>query len=339
MEAPGKDSNPYYPKGPAVWLWGIALLILFLQLMVLYGAIFFDWNPFMPPQLPSGGKTLPSGPRPVPSAYRWRDIAGNDYAAAFCRSYSYGRADVLLAYDAEGGTFQGELAAQGLKPNFAYQVKLAGIAEGRPTAVEMATNERLGALGRWWQLAPRQGNIKDQEREQRKSDPAFAVQGYVLFDWFVTDEAGKASAPLALTNSLHVLRRTGEREPGEGDTAVRSYAWDGTAGGAYGGPPQKGEVRIYGEGQPGRPLPGAVRLPPGRYRALVVLTEESFHEQDHPLGGSWAPALVSEPVEFAVREPGKPSPSASPGKEAKFHPALPVGRERRKSLAQSPAGD
>ena len=55
-------------------------------------------------------------------------------------------ASVEVVYDAIGNTLHGTLTAINLKPNFAYQLKLAGNPD-----IDADSNERIGLAGRWWQ--------------------------------------------------------------------------------------------------------------------------------------------------------------------------------------------
>ena len=62
------------------------------------------------------------------SSLRWWDVASNVYDSAYSDTYTYGDATVTLTYGTGGDpvTLAGHLSAVNLKPNFAYQLKLAG---------------------------------------------------------------------------------------------------------------------------------------------------------------------------------------------------------------------
>ena len=79
--------------------------------------------------------------------YRWLDVANQAYSADYREgedSYNYTQASVEVTYETTGTTLHGTMVATNLKPNFAYQLKLAGF-PGTPA------NERIGLAGRWWQ--------------------------------------------------------------------------------------------------------------------------------------------------------------------------------------------
>jgi len=88
---------------------------------------------------------------------RWCDIAGNFYASALADHFSYVDGPrVYVRLDARAPTFRGRLEARGLKPNFAYQMKLVGVHDA-PEAFE-----RIGYAGRW--LLPGGGtNFTDED--------------------------------------------------------------------------------------------------------------------------------------------------------------------------------
>ena len=246
---------------------------------------------------------------------RWRDIAAQPYAAAMRETYDYGRAAVALDPAACGPTFQGSLTASGLKPNFAYQLKL----NGRPTALfgdegHDEANERLGLAGRWWArqirrsdgVAVRQWRSNDKEyagwkfRRFHDADHRVAFDGYLLFDYLVTDPDGAARLDLALDSSFHVLFRTDQRLPKPNDSAPTAHEVVATAASRWYDedfPPRT--VELYAEWEPTRPLPGQLVLPPGDYRCQLFLTEETFHERE-PDSGSWPTVLAAPDLAFAI---------------------------------------
>src|SRR4030042_325985 len=76
--------------------------------------------------------------------YRWRDAADQLYSESYRTGYNYTQANVAVTYDTAAPTLRGTLTATNLKPNFAYQLKLAGFPG-------TAANERIGLAGRWGQ--------------------------------------------------------------------------------------------------------------------------------------------------------------------------------------------
>jgi len=217
--------------------------------------------------------------------FRYKDIATNVYAASYRETYLYRDADVSINFDpATAGNFSGHLSASGLKPNFAYQVKLLGKPEVLWGADgDDATNERIGYAGRWWELQPNPGNRNDAYYELHKNDPGYAFEGYLVFDFFLTDADGSTELDFVPDGSYHVLWWVGQRAPGSCDSPPKwatvvadasSPAYDQNAG------------------------PTDV-LPPGSYSCRAVLSEESFH-QNGPHEGWWAFAMAYDDLEFEI---------------------------------------
>ncbi|MFW6163547.1 MAG: hypothetical protein ACODAJ_12320 [Planctomycetota bacterium] len=214
-----------------------------------------------------------------------------------------------------GPTFEGTLTAARLKPTFAYQLKL----NGRPALLfgdegDDQANERLGYAGRWW---ARQTRLDDGAvvRQWRSSDEEYqgwkargfqdaehrvVFEGYLLFDYLVTDADGAARLDIALDSSFHVLFRTDQREPRPHDSPPTAHTVVARADSPWYDadlPPQT--VELYAEWEPTRALPGQCRLPPGDYRCQLFLTEESFHERSLD-AGSWATVLAAPDLAFTI---------------------------------------
>jgi len=241
------------------------------------------------------------------------DIADFLYQNDYRSSFTYDQPSVAATFCDTADTFTGTLTAAGLKPNFAYQIKLVG----KPQKVWGAdgddwTNERIGYAGRWWRKQPDPGNSNNADYEAHRDDPDYIFEGYLLFDFFVTDEQGNASANFTTDSSFHVLWATphaddtppydrGHRNPGPNDSQVRWYhftaspdvnpnAYDTDYGSAHEG--------IFAEWETGRALPGELILPPGDYNCQLILTEESFHQSG--LGGGWASVLGYDDIHFSL---------------------------------------
>ena len=241
---------------------------------------------------------------------RWLDLACNVYSTEFARRFSYfetGKSNpvVRVRYDATGPTFRGRLEARGLKPNFAYQIKLRGDYQK-----DKAGFEAIGYAGRW-RFPGRETNYSDEDYRDR-GDPV-GVESYLLFDFFVTDRNGCAMKDFALANTLHVLfdgRYQGI--PELWDSAMRRVVVDASDPAWYAKPkpdPTVHYIWAQAETMPGRADIGAVRLPPQHYEAQLVLTEESFHAYGD--GGFWA-TVMEMPVSFTI---GSPAAPASPVQE------------------------
>lgn len=234
--------------------------------------------------------------------YRWKDIADHIYAQAYQDSFTYDESRVTVAYNPYGETFQGRLTGFGLKPNFAYQMKLVGKPTGQwGEEGDDQSNEYIGYEGRWWREQPNPGNTDDADYEAHKDDSTYIFVGYLLFDYFVTDEYGLATKDFNLESSFHVLWNTliNSRPPGPNDSPITYHivkAWGYNP--AYDTTVAPSEVGLYAEWEPGRDLPGEVILPSWIYNLQFILTEESFHQSG--LGGYWAGAMGCDTVFFSI---------------------------------------
>lgn len=236
--------------------------------------------------------------------YRWMDIADNEYSTSYQTSFKYNQPIVSLTYADTSNTFSGTLTATGLKPNFAYQMKLVG----KPTSGWTAggdnwTNEQIGYAGRWWRKQPDPNNTNDDDYNANKDTAGYIFEGYLLFDFFVTDPQGDASVIFEAGNSLHVLWKTTQTQhtPQLNDTvpvsttftasnSINSTAYDTNYG--------TSAIGIYGQWEDGRAPPGELVLPNGEYNCQFILTEESFHQSG--LGGYWAGAMGYDDIQFTV---------------------------------------
>ncbi len=234
-----------------------------------------------------------------PSHERWCDISGNYYTREFVARFSYEDASesgprVWVQVAPRAKTLTGRLEARGLKPNFAYQFKLFGDFSDR------ASFEIIGKVGRW-RLPGWGTNYSDWEYADYPEARKHLVEAYVLFDYFVTDKHGAAVRDFALDSSLHVLWKASQYRgyaPGGDLLAVEVDAGDP---GVY-ARPKPGLIREYlwaeRESERYTAADQAIRLPPRKYRAFLVLTEESFHSLDTD-GGEWA-TVCRGPVEFEI---------------------------------------
>ncbi len=99
--------------------------------------------------------------------FRFKDCNGRTFGDAYIQSYTYSNAQVTVALDDHPGQayLSGLITATGLKPNFAYQIKLGGRnSKLSPAGTgDDATNERLGLIGRWWRQYPNPANSNDSD--------------------------------------------------------------------------------------------------------------------------------------------------------------------------------
>ena len=245
----------------------------------------------------AGMTTVTLAPIVTDAPQRWADVAGTEYAKTFRDGFEYANADVQVAYATRGATFDGALRARGLKPNFAYQLKLVGDRE------DEWSFETIGFLGRWL-VDPAKAtrtNFKDAYYRRRKDEPDLEIEAYILFDYFVTDERGEATVSFSLDSSYHVIwNRTLNHKggPRRDDSPLRSHMIT-PAGAAYAEPSNEAatvDMYLEREWVNKRPARTRVRLPAGAYRASVQLTEESFHLTNK---GGWARVLRG-PVAFEI---------------------------------------
>jgi hypothetical protein len=258
------------------------------------------------------------------AAPRWRDIGNNLYSSAFRAGFSYAAARVELSYQRAPDTayFVGHLSASGLKPNFAYQLKLAGKPVGGPqgwgTAASFIeassnlasatpilhlisdtpvggddwTNQQLGYANRWWDdtLAP-STNIND--AYFRANYPAHTVYGYQFLGDLVTDSRGNAEADVRGDRSLHITWQDGQS--GAKDVSLQTFALAASPSVyGYDAPLQTTTQKLWYELEAGRTQP--VRLPRGTYHCRLLVTEEAFHTAGGDGGGVWQTVLATEDV-------------------------------------------
>ncbi len=264
----------------------------------------------------TGAATTNLAPSASPSsAYRWLDSADQAYGTDYRNSYSYSQANVTVTYFKAGETWTGRLMAQNLKPNFAYQLKLAG----EPGST---SNEQIGLAGRWWQEEWSGSAWSNGQNLNNKGDGSspnpndlvyfarrfiadpssptgyhYRYTGYLLFNYFMTDENGDATIYFETGSCYHVLWKTSQRSPTSNDGPVQTAVFDpDPSQPAYDIDYPNSTVSIFGEWE--RLPMGEVNLSPGQYNCQITLTEESFHGTA-PLSGNWAAAMNTE-VSFDV---------------------------------------
>jgi hypothetical protein len=258
--------------------------------------------------------TLTPADSALAADYRWMDVADQAYSVEFQNSYNYTQAIVHVLYDTAGESLTGKIIAQNLKPNFAYQLKLVG-------TPSTADNELIGFAGRWWQeewdgTAWTNGqnlnnkgtgsspNPNDNTYLARKSitdgsSPTglhYRYTGYLLFDYFITDNNGNAALHFETGSCDHVLWKTSQRARTADDGPLKIVTLDPVVSAAYDVDYPSSTVSIFGEWE--RLPMGSVSLAAGNYNCQLVLTEESFHGTG-PLEGNWA-AAMSTNISFTI---------------------------------------
>jgi hypothetical protein len=248
-----------------------------------------------------------------PESVRWRDATGlrdvaSLYSDGFRAVFSYADLDDSYAglnIVGGGAAFAGTVKAVRLKPSMAYQMKLEG--KARITSAMEAPSPaadpegwaswQIGHCGRWW-CSTCSANVSDGALDWHVSRGDY-VSGYLLFGFFMTGRNGCARQAFALDSSYHVLWRTDQRKRSSADSRVAYYLANRGAWGYGLSADEPGPlVALFAEGEPGRPAPGALVLPPGTYPVQFRLTEESFHESGDYCG-TW-PAVLGADISFSI---------------------------------------
>ncbi|KPJ53087.1 MAG: hypothetical protein AMS16_05625, partial [Planctomycetes bacterium DG_58] len=254
------------------------------------------------------GLTSPAGD------YRWLNVADQVYGTTYRTNYDY--TTVL----------RGTLTADGLKPNFAYQLKLTG-------TPGIGDNEPIGLAGRWWKETwndaasswDNGGNLNDKDTgyppnpndlnyyDWRDIPDASSPTGkryrftaYLVLDYFITDDNGDASFGFETGSSYHVLWKTTQRSRETDDGPLKSATFDpDPSHPAYDDNHPEATVTMYGEWE--RLPMGNVHLAAGQYACQMMLTEESFHGSGGTYAGGWA-AAMGAPIEFTIIPQGAALP-------------------------------
>ncbi|NQT87493.1 hypothetical protein HQ560_12060 [bacterium] len=255
------------------------------------------------PAPPDPIRRVKLGPAPVLTSkptptFRWLDAVDQPYSAAFRETFSYAKSDVVVSHQTTAPVFTGAIEARGLKPNFAYQLKLVGMpAFLWPEKGDDASNRRIGELGRWWKPGKDGGNAYAYEQNDKSK-----MEGYLLFGYFVTDAEGSADVPLRTDSSFHVLWRTSQWPKGDTDSTPTRHTVVAKAGAlGYDQDFAEAEFHLYAEQQYDRPPMGEALLAAGDYKCFLLLTEESFHAWEEEPGGDWAAAMAAI-VEFTIQK-------------------------------------
>lgn len=248
------------------------------------------------------GLTSPAG------NYRWLNVADQAYSPWYQTNYNYTKAAVAVTIDTSSQPVRGVLVATNLKPDFAYQLKLAG-------TPGTAANERLALAGRYWQEEwngtqwANGSNLNDKgtgyfpspndltylaRREvvapTSPTGRRYRYTGYLVLDYFVTDSEGNATQEFLIDSCYHVLWKTSQNGRGAQDGPLKTVVFDPSpARPAYGVDYPQATVSIFGEWE--RLPVGGLQLRPGDYSCQVILTEESFHGSGGTLAGGWAAAM------------------------------------------------
>ncbi len=267
-------------------------------------------------------------PQPSPEEERWADLAGNFYTRDFVENFAYDKPGpdgpwVRVSYAPAGQTFSGRLEARGLKPNFAYQIKLRGDYD-----IDRNSFGVIGGYGRW-RGPGKDTNYTDQEFLEAVHKNEW--EAYLFFDYFVTDENGDAVREFALDHSLHVLwNATTQRGDDLPEDQLVPVLLDASNPQVYSRPKSDPISHyIWAERERNRyDFPEQlIQLPATVYRAQLVLTEESWHSR--ALDGGWWATVYTMPVEFAIGPDAVAPPVTS----------TPVGNQEPLDAVEEPASE
>ncbi len=288
----------------------------------------------------------------APAKERWYDIS-NDAEKRFDafldgrQEFNYNSAytnpeqvsQVTLTFDTAPSVayFVGHIEARGLKPNFAYQIKLVGKpvkgTRGWGAYGDDLANEHLGYAGRWWcdSYHSTTTNFDDQhyldyyKNAPENGKPVHDIYGYLYAGAFVTDSKGNATMDFTGKNSYHITWAAWQ----SGTKNVEEYRSPFNVKGdmvssnpttiyyGYGSPAPLTSTRLYYEYEGnGRPKDNVI-LAPGTYKTRFMLTEESFHNSSsNPEGGYWKAVLGSE--DYTRDAIGTLSPDTSEANDITF---------------------
>ncbi|RYG73666.1 hypothetical protein EON80_03125 [bacterium] len=234
------------------------------------------------------------------SQQRWLDIDDRPYAPDFRNVFRYKAGQVILSYDPnpEKPFFIGHIEAQGLKPNFAYQLKLAGkpVNGGRGWGEkgDDRANEAIGRVTRWWNDSTQANSNDTQFNANQKLDPEnqASIYGYDFMGEFVTDQNGNASVDFNGSKAYHIVWQ--DKQKSNQHRVFGNFKISSNTPPYYGYAQKMAQktVKLWYEWEPRRVHD--VKLPPGTYNCRFLLTEETFHALDIENGGKWPTVLASE---------------------------------------------
>ncbi len=270
---------------------------------------------------------------PWPSSKpRMWDISNNPYKDWITDGkpngkFAYNSQQVTLTYDKTPTTryFSGHIAARGLKPNFAYQLKLIGkpVYGSRGTGTSTSyierdgrlrkvgdtpvngddwANEKVGYSARWW-CDTDQINADDAHyRTHYVNAPVkrrHTIYAYHFIGDFITDTLGNYDGNFAGQRSYHVTWSSWNTNPIKDVQFFGPATPSSESDYGYGANAQLNPTptTLFYEMERGRADP--VSLPVGTYHCRFMITEESFHNNynggtNDPLGGFWKSVLISE---------------------------------------------
>jgi len=209
--------------------------------------------------------------------------------------YDYDNASVSFTYDTPAlSKLSGTITATGLKPSMTYQTKFIG----KPTCAygtngDDVANEYIGYKGRWTVLnKPCSGagcNRTDAQYEANKAkldtdSSKECIAGYLAWDYITADNSGAVTKTIKTANSYHVLWCSGGTcGQSNNDQLVVQSPYPICAASDV-------------NGQIERFTCNGLVLDSGDYDLDMVLTEESFHQNDY---GVWTTVMGAD-INFKI---------------------------------------
>ena len=239
------------------------------------------------------------------------NIADQAYSSDYRSAYTYDLASVQVTCSAAGYNLSGQLVAQNLKPNFAYQLKLVG-------TPETPCNEWIGLAGRWWEEEWYKGSswsgwsghnlnddavkndtryyqLRDQLDPTSPTGKHYRYTAYMVLGFFVTDDLGNATYNFLANNSYHVLFKYPGSQAWDPEDIVATFDPSPSLP-AYDTDYPSSTTTVTGQWE--RETLSGSFLGPGTYDCQMILTEESFHST-RLYGGNWA-AAMGGPIHFSI---------------------------------------
>jgi hypothetical protein len=253
---------------------------------------------------------------------RWMDIGDVVFSSSFQTSYPAKPGTIQFQYDQAPGVpyLKGQIRGTGLKPNFCYQMKLAGkpgtATNGlwRGKTADTATNEAILTAARWWDYYSEADAFDTSNPTAELATTDYQngwVAGYNYFGYFMTDANGNITGTdrtgpvggwVTVTSDrcFHItgFKNSQFDQTGSLGTPVDPYSWGFTRNSAHYTGASVGttdSVELFYQNENAT---GVFSLPAGKHSVVLMVTEESFHNNlgwgTSPSGGFWDTVWVSD---------------------------------------------
>ena len=213
----------------------------------------------------------------------------------FGPTHNYGTANVSFTYDTPAlSKLSGTITATGLKPSMTYQTKFIGKPICDDSSGSDSASEYIGYKGRWTVLddpscSGAGCNRTDAQYEANKAkldtdSSKECIAGYLAWDYITADNSGAVTKTIKTANSYHVLWCSGGTcGQSNNDQLVVQSPYPICAASDV-------------NGQIERFTCNGLVLDSGDYDLDMVLTEESFHQNDY---GVWTTVMGAD-INFKI---------------------------------------